>query len=227
VAPRPPKKPKPKQKRESSEQEAPRAHPASAYPKPLDGETRAAYGALCRYLDAGPSRSLRSVFPKNTHAWCWSSTHRWVERAAAFDDARREERHASLAERQRETDLATAEADARLSAAATAALFSDDEPATPGMGLVRDLWRIGRAGADSARVTAIQTLARLAGIDDLRKLRHHRATAPPPPPSVSPLLTPDVIAALDAHASGAQLDTLTGSPLVDDPPEEPADAADG
>jgi len=225
VAPRPPSK-KPKGEHPRGTRNAPPVvSPGSAYPRPIEGETRAAYAALCRYLDAGPERSLRAVFRGHGHARQWSSTHRWVERAAAFDQARREERHAALAERQRETDLATAEADARLSAAAAAVLFSDSEPTAKGYGLLLDLWRIGRGGADSARVSAVQTLVDLAGIKDLRKLRHHKATAPAPPAPPPALLTPDIIAALDAAASDSQLDRLDDAPLVDDPPEGAADAS--
>lgn len=223
MAPRPPKKPK-RKRRQEGDKKATRAHPASAYPPPNEGETRAAYAALCKYLDAGPDRSLRAVFPGNGNAHRWSVAHRWVERAADFDDERRDERLAALAARQRETDLATAEADARLSALAAAALFSDNEPTTQGMGLIRDLWRVGRNGADSARVSAVQALARLAGIDDLRRLRHHHATNPKPAaPTPTGADQAAVVDALAQHATTEQLAHL-GADLIDDPPApEPAD----
>lgn len=230
MAPRPPPK-KPKQSKRKPQKGTKRASPpptpSATYPPPLEGETRAAYDALCKYIDAGPDRSLRAVFGAKGYAKRWSVAYQWVERAAVFDDQRREERIAALAARQRETDLATAEADARLSALAAAALFSDDEPTTKGMGLIRDLWSVGRNGADNARVAAVQALARLAGIDDLRKLRHHRATAPQPAAPASTGADPAaVVDALAKYAAPEQLASL-GAGLIDDPPAPEPDDGQG
>ena len=226
MAPRPPKQAR-KGATKAPQKPTPSASALAPYPPRIEGETPTAYAALCTYLAAGPDRNLRGVFPggRYTPAKTWSARNGWQARAAAWDAAVRDVRLAALQERQRETDLATAEADARLSAAAAAVLFSDDEPTAKGYGLLLDLWRIGRGGADGARVSAVQTLVDLAGIKDLRKLRHHKATAPAPPAPPPALLTPDIIAALDAAASDSQLDRLDDAPLVDDPPEGAADAS--
>lgn len=56
----------------------------------LPKETTPAYEAFRAYLEMGPERSLELVardFAKTTRLMkYWSSTHKWVERAAAWDD---------------------------------------------------------------------------------------------------------------------------------------------
>lgn len=57
--------------------------------EPLENETPKAYEAFCTYRDLGPNRSMRKTAEKLGKSQKlmegWSSTHKWGERAAAWD----------------------------------------------------------------------------------------------------------------------------------------------
>ncbi len=232
--------PSPKPKRRSKKAPPAKSKPEpsqsgrlSDYPPRLQGETPAAYAALCLYLDADPAnRSQRRVFTspaRRQQASLWSSRYHWPDRAAAFDAAQRQARLDARLQREIERDLATSEHDDRVAALAADLLFSGRVPdalATEPQPLLYELVRIARNGhVEFARIEAVKTLVDLAGISDRRKAKLKQSSAPTITPASD--VSADVVAALAEHATTEQLVDLCGVALVDDPPAPEPDPERG
>ena len=69
------------------------------------GESVQAFGAFSIYLEMGAERSLRAVCQECTKSIPlikrWSSTHKWVERAAAYDTELQRQAYAAAVRRNR------------------------------------------------------------------------------------------------------------------------------
>lgn len=193
------------------------AQPPDDYPPRLPTETPTAYARFCSYLDQPIPRS-RDRCATPDIAKRWSAAHAWVERAAQFDAAQRKRRLDRLTEAQLERDLRTLEADGRLADLARGLLLGDATPPPDSERgpLLHVLDRIARASTnDNASLAAVRDLVEFSGIADLRKLRAKQLALPFEAPK--PVDQAGVVAALAAHASPEQLDTLCGGPVVDDP----------
>lgn len=208
---------------------------ADGYPPPLPGETRTAYAALCNYLDApASSRSLRRVFVtpgRVAQSKAWSARYHWQQRATDFDAARRAIRLEVQIQREIERDLATAEHDDRAADLAAHLLFGgrppDGDPAD--QPLLYALAHLARHGTvEFARIAAIQSLVDLSGISDRRKAKLQQLKASTVTQTQPAADLAQLVDALDARLTDAQVAAARSRPLVDDPPDpgpgpEPSD----
>lgn len=220
MSPRPrPKKPtKPtkttKQKQaKAGQKRGSRTDPHAVLPARIDGETDIAYDAFCAYISVLPHRrSLRRVaedlgYTNANTVTKWCSVHRWLERARPFDDARRSTVLAAIEQQRIDEALADARTDAAVRESARRDLA---DPAI--LGSLRVLILDSSTPA-AVRVTALQQLCRIAGIDHFRKAELTLLARPPAPPAPAP--QPD----LDNLTVEQLLRLSGGGPLVDDPPE--------
>lgn len=134
-----------------------------------EGESAKAYEAFCIYMEMGAERSQRAVGQKlgksSTLISRWSSTHRWVERVAAYDADLRKRARARTIENARKMNNRHVKIALQMQEKALAALaVLEPESIDPKnmIAMLREATRLER----ESRAANIEEDRRQAAVDD-------------------------------------------------------------